>query len=85
MSEMRLLGVDVTDRKTPPWGWHSDASPSADQPDRLSCLPGFAAHPTCLPFQGPSTADGSAAVFRALSSDQWKANWPRTMWRGESL
>eukprot|EP00959_Pyramimonas_sp_CCMP1952_P094773 1982411-Pyramimonas_sp.AAC.1 len=56
MSEMRLLGVDVTDRNnwTPHWEWHPDASPSADHPDRLKCVPAFAARSTYLPLLGPA-------------------------------
>eukprot|EP00959_Pyramimonas_sp_CCMP1952_P129059 2698802-Pyramimonas_sp.AAC.1 len=37
MDEMRLLGVDVSDRNawTPPWEWRPDASPSTDRPYRV--------------------------------------------------
>eukprot|EP00959_Pyramimonas_sp_CCMP1952_P342675 7179189-Pyramimonas_sp.AAC.1 len=65
MSEMRLMGVDVTDimKWVPSWEWFPDASHSAYHPDRLPFILASAARLSYLPLQAPAAPPMECRLF----------------------
>ena len=76
MSEMRLLGVDVTDRNnwTPRWERHPVASPPED-PRPATMYSGFRRAPNAPSIsRTSSTTDGPAAISLELCTGPWNTN-----------